>query len=282
MVDLHSHSTASDGRLSPTELVALAASRGLRALALTDHDTVAGLAEAQEACLARGIRFVPGIEIEVETDTGEFHLLGLGLSRWDTVWSRGLDELQARRDERNRRIFAKMADAGIRGEYSEVEALAEGGQVGRPHFARYLVARGKVETIQDAFTHFLGRGQLFYERKAALPLDRAVELIHAGGGLAIVAHPVSLQLGFPALEEKLGVWKEVGLDGVEAWHPSAEPRVCRRLEKLAARWELKISAGSDFHGETRPDRHLGHTSGGLPIEDAYLENLFGPLPVARG
>jgi len=257
--------------------VDLAASRGLRALALTDHDTVGGLAEAQGACASRGIVFVPGIEIEVETDSGEFHLLGLGLARWDSAWSLGLNELQARRDERNRRIFAKMAEAGIRGDYSEVEALAEGGQVGRPHFARYLVARGKVETIQDAFTHFLGRGQLFYEKKAALPLDRAVELIHAGGGLAIIAHPVSLQLGFPALEERLGVWKGLGLDGLEAWHPGAEPRVCRRLEKLAQRWELKISAGSDFHGETRPDRHLGRTSGGLVIEDSYYENLFGPL-----
>lgn len=274
MVDLHSHSTASDGRLSPSDLVALAASRGLKALALTDHDTVAGLAEAQEACRTRGIRFIGGIEIEVETDSGEFHLLGLGLTQWDSAWARGLEELQARRQERNHKIFAKMADAGIRGDYDDILALAGGGQVGRPHFARYLVNRGKVDTIQDAFTHFLGRGQLFYEKKAALPLERALELVHAGGGLAIVAHPVSLQLGFSALEERLGQWKDQGLDGLEAWHPGAEPRVCRRLEKLAARWNLKVSAGSDFHGENRPDRHLGLTSGGRPIDDSILEGLF--------
>jgi hypothetical protein len=275
MVDLHSHSTASDGRLTPTDLVSLAASRGLKALALTDHDTVAGLTEAQAACTARGIRFVPGIELEVESETGEFHLLGLGLGQWETGWVAGLDEFQAIREERNRRIFDRMTEAGIRGDYSKVKDLAQGGQVGRPHFARFLVDRGKVETVQGAFDHFLGRGQLFYEKKASLPLARAIALVHAAGGLAILAHPLSLQLKFPALEEKLGEWKALGLDGLEAWHPGAEPRHCRRLEGLAARWGLKISAGSDFHGENRPDRKLGLTSGGRVIGDEFLEELLG-------
>jgi len=274
MVDLHSHSTASDGRLSPTDLVALAARRGLSALALTDHDTVAGLDEAQRACQTQGLTLVPGIELEVESDSGEFHMLGLGLRQWETGWVAGLDKLQALRDDRNRRIFGKMTEAGIRGDYEEVLALAQGGQVGRPHFARFLVARGKVKTIQDAFTHFLGRGQLFYEKKAALPVQEAIALLHAGGGLAIVAHPMSLQMDFRELEEKLGVWKDLGLDGVEAWHPGAEPRHCRRLERLAARWDLKISAGSDFHGDNRPDRALGLTSGARPIDSQFLEALF--------
>lgn len=274
MVDLHSHSTASDGRLSPRDLVALAASRRLTALALTDHDTVAGLSEACQACRDFGIKFIPGIELEVETDTGEFHLLGLGLSQWESDWTEGLKELQEIREARNRTIFAKMGEAGIRGDYDEVKELAAGGQVGRPHFARFLVNRGKVKTVQDAFTHFLGRGQLFYEKKAALPVERAIALVHAGGGLALVAHPMSLQLNFTALEEKLGQWKDLGLDGLEAWHPGAEPRHCRRLEGLAARWGLRVSAGSDFHGENRPDRKLGLTAGNRPIEERFLEELF--------
>ena len=274
MVDLHSHSTASDGRLSPTGLVELAASRGLTALALTDHDTVAGLDEAAEACRARGLRFVPGIELEVESEVGEFHLLGLGFDQWSQGWVEGLIELQALRETRNRRILGKMVEAGIDADFGEIQALAGNGQVGRPHFARFLVNRGKVETIQAAFTHFLGRGQLFFEQKAALPLSRAVALVHAGGGLAIVAHPMSLQMKFPDLEAKLGEWKAVGLDGVEAWHPGTEPRYCRRLEGLAVRWGLRVSAGSDFHGENRPDRHLGLTSGGRPIDAKFLEDLF--------
>lgn len=274
MVDLHSHSTASDGRLSPTNLVALAASRRLTALALTDHDTVAGLAEAEQAANDCGIRFVPGIELEVESETGEFHLLGLGISAWNREWSRRLDEIQVMRDQRNRRIFAKMTDAGIRGDYDEVRQLAQGGQVGRPHFAQFLVNRGKVETIQDAFNHFLGNGRLFYEKKAALPLPQALDLVHDGGGVAVIAHPMSLQLNYAELEPKLEAWKALGLDGIEAWHPGTDPRHCRRLEAMARRVGLKVSAGSDFHGENRPDRQLGLTSGGRTIEDNVLEELL--------
>lgn len=274
MVDLHTHSTASDGRLSPSELVALAAGRGLSALALTDHDTVAGLSEAASACHSRGLAFVPGIELEVESETGEFHLLGLGFTQWESGWVDGLGELQALREDRNRRIFQRMIEAGIVGDYEEVRELASGGQVGRPHFARFLVNRGKVETLQDAFVHFLGRGQLFYEKKAAFPLEKALALVHGGGGLALVAHPLSLQLSFAALEEKLPVWKEMGLDGLEAWHPGAEPRQCRRLEALAEKYGLKVSAGSDFHGDNRPDRKLGLTAGARPIGPEVLEALW--------
>ena len=273
MVDLHTHSTASDGRLSPTELAVLAASRRLTALALTDHDTVAGLAEAAHACTDRGIRFVPGIELEVEAEVGEFHLLGLGIARWQSMVP-GLVEVQGYREERNRRIFAKMNDAGIVGHYDEVEALAVGGQVGRPHFARFLVDRGKVRTIQDAFNHFLGRGKLFYEKKVGLSLARAVELVHRGGGLALIAHPFSLQRSVGELDRDLGAWIDAGLDGLEAWHPGADPASCRKLEELAQRRGLKVSAGSDFHGENRPDRELGLTSGGKPIDEDFLEGLL--------
>jgi len=140
-------------------------------------------------------------------------LLGLGLGQWKTGWISGLIELQHLREERNLKIFTKMTDAGIRGDYNEVRELAAGGQVGRPHFARFLVNRGKVRSLQEAFNHFLGRGQLFYQKKAALPLESAIALVHAGGGLAILAHPMSLQLSFADLEEKLGEWKDRGLDG---------------------------------------------------------------------
>jgi 3',5'-nucleoside bisphosphate phosphatase len=235
---------------------------------------VGGLTEASVSCRAAGVRFVAGIELEVESETGEFHLLGLGFPQWDAGWVEGLAELQNLREQRNLRIFDRMNEAGIKGSYDEVRALSEGGQVGRPHFARFLVNRGKVATIQDAFTHFLGRGQLFYEKKAALPLDRALSLVHGGGALALVAHPLSLQLKMDQLEAKLAEWKAQGLDGIEAWHPGAEPRQCRRLEEMAVRCGLKVSAGSDFHGDNRPDRKLGLTAGARPIDDRFLEELF--------
>jgi len=274
MVDLHTHSTASDGQLTPTELVALAKTQGLDVLALTDHDTVGGLAEAEAACRQSGIVFVPGIEIEVHVDRGEFHLLGLGLILDSPALSEVLTSLQEKRAARNRRIVAKMQESGIKVDYEDIEPLAKGGQIGRPHFARFLVDHGVVETIQDAFDHFLGRGLAFYEPKAALDFPAAVSWIHAVGGLAVVAHPLSLQLSLTLLEERLTQWKGEGLDGIEAWHPGAAPRQCRRLETLARRLGLKISAGSDFHGAHRPGRNLGLTSGGRRIERSIYEELF--------
>ncbi len=273
MIDLHSHSTASDGRLSPTKLVETAARRGLSVLALTDHDTTAGLAEAQKACQEAGITFVPGIEWEIQ-HTGEFHLLGLGLQNWGGEFQDAVLFLQSLREQRNRKIFSKMQEAGLKGHFEDIEELAQGGVVGRPHFARWLVNRGKVKTIQDAFTHFLGRGKLFYEPKAGLELGQALELIHRAGGVAVVAHPFSLGLSWEALKEQLSVWKDQGLDGLEAWHPSATTAACQRLEALAASLHLKVSAGSDFHGENRPDRVLGHTAGRQPISCRFYEQLF--------
>lgn len=273
MIDLHTHSTASDGQFSPRDLAEKAFREGLTALALTDHDTTAGLAEAGQACAARGIRFLGGIEVEIEWEAGEFHLLGLDLKNPEALGD-ALTDLQDRRLQRNRKIFALMQEAGLKGDYSEVEALAAGGQVGRPHFARFLVQRGKVESIQDAFTHFLGKGGTFYQKKAGLDLAQAIDLIHSAGGLALVAHPMSLYLSFTKLGEKLAEWKTLGLDGIEAWHPGAQPRECRRLEKLAREAGLKMSAGSDFHGDNRPDRRLGHTSGGQPISEKILEGLL--------
>ena len=273
MIDLHSHSTASDGRLTPAKLVELATRRGLSVLALTDHDTTAGLEEAQNACLAAGLTFVPGIEWEVQ-HTGEFHLLGLGLQDWGGKFQKAVAILQGLREDRNRKIFSKMLQAGMRGHFEDIEELAEGGVVGRPHFARWLVARGKVKTIQEAFTHFLGRGKLFWEPKAGLELSQAVELIHQAGGLAIVAHPFSLGLSWEALKDQLASWKALGLDGLEAWHPSATTAACQRLEALARSLDLKVSAGSDFHGENRPDRILGQTAGRQPIACRFYEELF--------
>ena len=279
MIELHCHSTASDGRLSPEALIRHAQAEGLRALVLTDHDTTAGVAEARKTAAEVGLIFRAGVEIEVDNATGEFHLLGLGVDDLDPRFQAGLGKLQELRKERNLRIFAKMKDAGLSGDYSDVVALAgDEGLVGRPHFARWLVKRQKVATVQDAFDKFLGKGQLFYEKKAALPLQEALELIHGAGGTAVLAHPLSLYLTLTKLEEALVEWKSWGLDGIEAFHPGAAMSKCRQFEDLGRRLGLKISAGSDFHGENRPDRRLGHTAGGLVIGDEFLEEILGISP----
>lgn len=273
MVDLHTHSTASDGLLTPTALADLAHREGLTALALTDHDTTAGLAEATLACEKWGIRLVPGIELDIEWETGEFHLLGLGLTQTAPLEETIVD-LQRRRHERNLHIFSLMQDAGLKGDYQEVQDLAGGGQVGRPHFARYLVQKGKVDSVQGAFNHFLGKGCLFYVKKAGLDFSTALGVIHQCGGLAVMAHPLSLYLSFTKLEEYLGPWKDQGLDGIEAWHPGATRKDCQRLEALAQGLGLKVSAGSDFHGDNRKDRRLGHTAGDQAIDEEIFNQLF--------
>lgn len=281
MIDLHSHSTASDGRLSPRELVLLAARDGLKALALTDHDTIAGWDDAERSARETGLVFVPGVEIEIESPTGEFHLLALGLSRSCPDLEAELGRLRESREERNLKIFQKMKEAGVSGEYAEVVESALGGVVGRPHLARFLVQKGRVASVKEAFDKFLGRGQMFYEKKAGLDLARALELVHRAGGIALVAHPLSLYLSLAKLEERFTEWKDLGLDGLEAYHPGAPLAKCQQLEDLGRRLGLRISAGSDFHGDNRPDRRLGHTSGGRPIGDEFYKEVLGiDLPAA--
>jgi predicted metal-dependent phosphoesterase TrpH len=286
MVDLHTHSSASDGSFSPGALIREAAEGGLCALALTDHDTVSGLEEARREAELRGIRFIPGIEIEIEGETaasppggrlpGEFHLLGLGISRPGPAFFTAIAGLGRRREERNREILDRMRELGVEADYEEVRALSGGHSVGRPHFARLLIRRGIVRTVEQAFKRYLGQGKPFYVPKAGLPFAQAVALIREAGGIPILAHPLSLYVSWGRLPGLLGDLRDQGLGGLEAWHPTAKPRACQRLEDLGRSLGLLITAGSDFHGETRPDRKLGQTAGGRKIEDAFLEAL--PLP----
>jgi hypothetical protein len=147
------------------------------------------------------------------------------------------------------------------------------GQIGRPHIASLLVKRGVAKDRQDAFDRFLAKGRPFYEAKDCLELAEAVRLVHDAGGLAIAAHPRSLFISWGRLEKLMDEWKEIGIDGVEAWHPTAKPGECRRLERLGRARGFRITAGSDFHGAARPDRKLGRTAGRLAIGDEYLEAL---------
>lgn len=273
MVDLHTHSSVSDGTLSPRELLALAAERGLSALALTDHDTMEGLPEARAAAEGLGIRFIAGIELDIAFEPGECHLLGLALDRPTDEFAAAVEEFSARRKARNLAILDLMREAGIEADYAEVERYAAGNVVGRPHFASFLVDRRIVRSHEQAFLRYLGKGRPFYVPKASIELRRAVRLIKESGGAAVLAHPLSLYVAWGRLPSVLAEWKELGLDGIEAWHPTAKVRACERLEKIAAELGLAATAGSDFHGDNRPDRKLGTTAGGRKIEDRFLDFL---------
>ena len=293
MIDLHTHSTASDGSLSPSALMEEAAKLKISAIALTDHDTVDGLEEGTRAAMERGIRFIPGIELQIlwnDDSGGEFHLLGLDIKKPSPGFVAAVAELSRRREQRNLMIVDKMNKAGVNASYDEVKAIAAGTEtdkresaepkihknsIGRPHFAALLVKRKIVKNREQAFLHYLGRGKPFYMPKVGLEFEQAAAVIKESGGIAVLAHPMSLYVSWgklPALIENL---KEQGLDGLEAWHPTAKVSSCLRLEELGKKLGLLITAGSDFHGEGRMDRKLGITAGGKKIDDSYL-SIFSP------
>ena len=277
MIDLHTHSTASDGSFSPSALIAEAVKYGLSAIALTDHDTTGGIKEAAKAAKESGIRFIPGIELEIAWNReGEFHLLALGLGKLKDEFTAALEELARRRLERNLEIVDRMNEAGIEVSYDEIRTLnaaSRGHSIGRPHFAAFLVERKIVKNRRQAFDLYLGKGKPFYIPKTGLEFELALNIIHGSGGIAVLAHPMSLYVAWGKLPDLIKSLKEKGLDGIEAWHPSAKVSSCKRLEELGRKLGLYITAGSDFHGEARKDRKLGFTAGKRKISDSFLKDI---------
>jgi predicted metal-dependent phosphoesterase TrpH len=272
MVDLHTHSNASDGELSPADLLELASESGVTALALTDHDTMSGLMEAEEKSRALGIRFIPGVETEVDFEPGEFHILGLGLN----VYPKGpldsfLENIRRRRVDRNEEMVSKMKADGLPVTIEELDLLAGGDVIGRMHFARWLIRHGKAKNVTDCFERWLGPGRPYNVPKNRPGLEEVLQAIHAAGGRAVIAHPLSLWISWGRMALYLKKWKEMGLDGVEARHSGASSREAARFEDLAVQNGMFITGGSDFHGPGRPDRRLGYGADGNRVPADLLK-----------
>jgi len=250
-VDLHMHSTASDGSRSPAEVVRAAKRASLAAIALTDHDTVAGLDEARDVGLELGVRVVNGVELSaVEGDT-ETHLLGLHL-RDTAVLERGLGELREMRGRRAARIVELLQSQGVQITLDDVLLQAGGGAIGRPHVARALVADGWATDVRDAFDRYLGAGRPAYVAKDQLRMREAIAMVHAAGGLAVLAHP-----GAGGTRERIEALVALGLDGVEVKHPSHSPQDVARLRAAVDQLGLIASGGSDWHGAADGPRTIG-------------------------
>jgi predicted metal-dependent phosphoesterase TrpH len=285
MIDLHTHSNASDGDYNPPQLVREAGKRGITALALTDHDTLGGLQSAQDEAHAMGIHFIPGIEINISWTAeggapgigpgGEFHLLGLGIRSPSPAFLAAIGDLSRRREARNREILDRMHELSIEATWEDVVALSGGHSVGRPHFASLLVKRKIVKNREQAFDRYLKAGMPLYVPKAGLAFAEAAALIRESGGISVLAHPMSLYVAWGRLPDLVKVLKDGGLMGIEAWHPTAKAKACRRLEELGRTLGLYITEGSDFHGSIRPDRKLGCSNRGREISDAILEAIPG-------
>lgn len=274
MIDLHVHTTASDGQYSPTQIIQKAHEKHLTIMAITDHDTIDGLEEGKKAAKEVGIRFVPGVELNINFPTGEFHLLGLGLKNPSDSLKNLLSELVKNRDCRNNQIIEKMQSEGVDITLDELYTDFPDTVIGRPHFAAELVKKKIVKTRQQAFDIYLAKGRKWYVERVGSNLDEAIVAIKDSGGVPVVAHPMSLYLSWGKLPDVMKDFYNRGVMGLEAFHPGARVSECLRLEELAHKIGYFVTGGSDFHGEQiRTDRRLGHTCGGKKIE----VSLFDPL-----
>lgn len=250
-VDLHLHSTASDGTLAPDGVVRSALAAGLHAIALTDHDTVAGVFEARQAASTSSLQVVAGVELSAYQGDDETHLLGLHLADV-TGMHEALAAFRDARRSRAQQMVERLNAIGVRITFEDVLEVAKDGAIGRPHVAKALIEHGWARDLRDAFDRYLAFGRPAYLEKLRLSLRDAIAMVHACGGIAILAHP-----GPEGGATRLAALKEQGLDGVEVLHPGHSPEDRRRLLETARALDLVPSGGSDSHGATEGGRVIG-------------------------
>ena len=273
--DLHTHSNASDGSFTPGDLVKLAAESGVTTLALTDHDTVSGVSEALDAGKHYGVKVIPGTEISIDFSPGTMHICGYYLDMDNPELQAGLNFVQTARRNRNPRIVEKLNALGVDITLEEVKAVAGPDQVGRPHFAKVLVRKGYAKNTQEVFDKYLAKGAPAYMDKARLPLDRAIAMIQGAGGVAVLAHPVTLRLAdMDEYRGKIGELKDAGVVGIEVFNSYQNESENQAFFKLAKEMDMIITAGSDFHGDTKPNVKLGCFGENVPVTiDEIIESI---------
>ncbi|KPL11965.1 hypothetical protein AMJ85_02440 [candidate division BRC1 bacterium SM23_51] len=273
-VDLHTHSSFSDGSLTPSALVAAAQEAGLAALALTDHDTCGGVEELLAAGEASPIETAAGVEVSVEFHGRTVHVLGYGIDPTHERLCAALLRIVDGRNDRNVRIIRKLQMLGIRIDLEDVEALAGEQVIGRPHIAQVLVQKGVVGSFEEAFARYLGRGQPGYCERFRLEPEAAIALIAEAGGLAVLAHPSYMNITSPdALAATLDRLKQAGLAGIEAYYTDHTEEQTRLYLEMAEQFDLLVTGGTDFHGSIKPGVALGWGRGSLRVPYVLFERL---------
>ena len=270
VVDLHLHTTASDGRLTPTELVNLAAKRGLKVIALTDHDSTEGLAEAVDAAKnLPHLTIIPGIELSIDVPGNEIHILAYFIRYEDGDLQNTLQKFRRGRVQRAQRMVDKLRELGIKVEWERVQEIAGDGAIGRPHIAIAMVEKGYIEQPQEAFAKYLGRNGLAYVEREKLTAPEAINLITRWGGVAVLAHPAEI----PDMDGVLEELKAAGLSGMEVFYAQYSAEKIQDLAEIAARHGLLACGGSDYHALGSPGEPLPGSMG-PPLEIAErLEKL---------
>jgi len=262
-VDLHVHTTASDGQLSPTEIVRTALGLGLTVIAITDHDTTEGIEEALEAASGTGLNVIPGVEISTDIPRSEVHILGYHIAHRDPCLCSKLAFFRDSRLNRARKMVAKLSRMGLPLDWDRVQQIAGEAAVGRPHVARAMLEQGYVSSIDEAFNLYIGRNGPAYVERAKLSPGEAVQVILAANGLPVLAHPLQVTHLVPELAKN-------GLVGLEAYYPGYTTDETRFLLDLAAKYGLLTTGGADFHGE---DVLPGNKLGGIVVPQIAVEDL---------
>ena len=270
-IDLHVHTTASDSTASPAEAVRLAKEAGLSAIAITDHDTVSGYAEAAEAGKKYGVEVVPGIEISTKYGRA-VHILGYYIDPDSDKLAPVLEWVVHDRDERNRKMAELMAADGLPVSYEEMHRRF-GTVIGRPHFAEVLVELGLAKDIRDAFDRYVEKGQKYYLPRNFLSIERSIEIIREAGGVPVLAHPFQYKLDDAGLRELIEHCMESGLQGMECRYSGYSVEQSKSLGCLAEKYGLIKTGGSDFHGDNKRHISIGTGTGHLEVPYKYLEKL---------
>ena len=279
IVDLHVHSTKSDGTFTPTELVKEAIKCGLNAFALTDHDTTAGLKEAKKAAEGTTLEVISGIELSCYQNGHEVHIVGLFLDEDNPTFQAKLSDIINSRDHRNELMMQKLCDAGFSITLNNLYEYFPNSVITRAHMARYLYETGQIPDIQTAFQKYIGDHCSCYVPREKVTPYQAIDLIHSAGGLAILAHPLLYHLGAENLKNLVIDLKNHGLDGLEAIYSTYTAGEEREMKQLAREVGIAISGGSDFHGANKPAIHLATGKGKLFIPYSVLENLKNGLAI---
>ncbi|MGI9032738.1 MAG: PHP domain-containing protein [Acidimicrobiales bacterium] len=278
MIDLHTHSSVSDGSDPPARLAELAAAAGCGAVALTDHDRTDGVAAARARGRQVGVDVVSGCELSCQTGNGTMHLLAYFVEPGQEPLHTELGRLQSSRDDRNRRMADRLAEIGLPVTLEEMEAESAGAGVGRPHVATVLVAKGVVGSVQEAFDRYLAKGRPGYVGKEGLAPARAVAVVRASGGVAVLAHPLTNGSDRAALDRLVAGLAADGLVGLESQYGRYAPAERAELASLAARHGLVATGGSDYHGTYKPDLAVGTGRGDLCVDDHVLVELAARRP----
>ncbi len=271
-IDLHTHSNCSDGSMTPTELVAHAAERGLSAIALSDHDTIAGIDEALEAGEKYGVEIVPAIEFSVQSET-ETHILGFYIDHKSQLIKDALEKINSVRHQRTVNTCNKLRDLGFDVTMEEALAIAPSGIIGRAHFARILTEKGYTSSVKEGFDKYLANGRPAYDGTQYLTASDAVKLINDLGGVSFVAHPHLIRLNDADLRKFLIELKSCGLCGLEGYYNEYTDEMQNYFQKLAVDLGLEICGGTDYHAKMKPHIEIGIGQGNMQIPYSVLENI---------